>query len=128
MWSIPMQDDNPYLPPKVDYAAIPAGDACIRVTRSTSYMDFLLVYRILLDGHEVARISAGQTVDVPVASGRHSIVAKVNGAGSPTRHFRIAARKTVQFECGSNLRGLRIFLTMVYLLFLRDEWLTLDQV
>ncbi len=29
------------------------------------------------------------------------------------------------FECGSNLRGLRIFLVYLYVIFLRNQYLTL---
>jgi hypothetical protein len=123
-----MQDDNPYALPKAYGTATLQGDACIQMTRTTSYADRIRAYRILIDGREAARITAGETVEVPVMSGTHSVVARVDWCGSPTRHFSVDAGKTVQFECGSNLRGLRIFLAIVYVLFLRDEYLTLDQV
>ena len=84
--------------------------------------------RLALSTAAMLVVAAGQTVEVPVASGTHSIVVKVDWCGSPTRHVTIDAGETVLFECGSNLRGVRVLLAIVYVLFLLDGYLTLDQV
>ena len=124
-----MNNDNPYASPQTESGGGHlAADAVIRVKRSTSYVDRIRAYRILVDGQEMARLDAGQSVDLPVVSGRHTIVAKIDWCSSPTLNVTICDGETVNFECGSNLRGLRIFLAIIYVLFLRDQYLSLIQV
>jgi len=91
-------------------------------------MDKVRAYRIELDGQAVGRINAGQTVEIRVATGEHSIVAKIDWCGSPPLNFDIREGETLQFECGSNLQGLRIFLALVYVFFLRHQYLTLTRI
>lgn len=123
-----MNNDNPYASPQTDSGVGHcAADAVIRVKRSTSYSDRIRAYRILVDGQEMARLNAGQSVDLPVVSGRHTIVAKIDWCSSPTLNVDIRDGETVNFECGSNLRGLRLFLAIIYVLFQRDQYLTLNQ-
>ena len=124
-----MRDDNPYASPQSDCGMRKFdGDAAIRVTRTTSYPDRSRAYRIVVDGQEMARLNAGQSVEIPVSSGTHSVVAKIDWCGSPTLNFSIRAGETVAFECGSNLRGLRVFLNLLYIIFLRNQYLTLIRV
>jgi|688.fasta_scaffold160329_2 hypothetical protein len=124
-----MNNDNPCAPPQADSGfGHLAADAVIRVKRSTSYPDRIRAYRILVDGQEMARLNDGESVELPVVSGRHTIVAKIDWCSSPTLNVNIRDGETVNFECGSNLRGLRLLLGIFYVLFLRDQYLTLVQV
>jgi hypothetical protein len=124
-----MNNENPYSSPMFDNnGPMFDGDAVIRVTRTTGYPDRLRAYRIVLDGYEMARVNAGQFVEFPVFSGMHSIVAKVDWCSSPTLNRSVRKGETVQFECGSNLRGLRFIFVFVYAFFLRNQYLTLIQV
>lgn len=121
-------DENPYASPRGDGTRALSRDSLIRVTRTTSYPDRIRAYRIVIDGMEVARINAGQSVDIPVAAGMHSVVARVDWCGSPTLRFNIGDGETIHLECASNLKGLRIFLAIIYVVFLRDQYLTLIRV
>ena len=124
-----MNNDNPCAPPQADSGlGHLAADAVIRVKRSTSYPDRIRAYRILVDGQEMARLNDGESVELPVVSGRHTIVAKIDWCSSPTLNVNIRDGETVNFECGSNRRGLRLLLGIFYVLFLRDQYLTLVQV
>jgi len=122
-----MHDENPYASPSAVGTKAGDGNTVIRVTRTKSYADRIRAYRVLVDGQEAARINAGQTVEIPVDAGAHSVVAKLDWCGSPTLHCDVHEGETVELECGSNLRGLRIFLGLLYVLFLRDSYLTLVQ-
>lgn len=120
-----MIDANPYAPLCPTKGTPERGNhAVIRVSRSTGYPDRLRAYRIFVNGHEMARVSAGESVDIPVPSGTHEVVAKVDWCGSPTLICTAGAGETHCFEVGSNLRGLRIFLIYIYITFLKDEYLT----
>ncbi|WP_164102264.1 hypothetical protein [Candidatus Laterigemmans baculatus] len=120
-----MIDANPYAPLCPTKGTLDSDNhAVIRVSRSTSYPDRLRAYRIFVDGHEMARVNAGQCVEIPVPSGTHEVVAKVDWCGSPTLSCTAGAGETHCFEVGSNLRGLRIMLIYIYIFFLKDEYLT----
>ena len=123
-----MVDDNPYATPQAVGPDATDGKAVIRVSRTTSYADRIRAYRIFVDGTEVARLNAGQSVDVSVSAGSHSVVAKVDWCSSRTLSLNIRDAETVHLECESNLKGLRIFLAFIYALFLRDQYLTLERV
>ena len=121
--------ENPNPSPRPDSAdGHRTPGAVIRVKRSTAYADYLRVYRILVDGQDMAGLSVGQSVDLPVFAGSHTVVAKIDWCSSPRLNLIVRDGETVIVECGSNLRGLRIFLGIFYVLFLRDQYLTLSQV
>lgn len=123
-----MCDENPYAAPKAFRTNVAEGNAIIRVTRTTSYADRIRAYRIVIDGQEVARVRAGQSVDIPATLGAHTVVARVDWCGSPTLNCNTHQGEVIQLECGSNLRGLRVFLAIVYTLFLHNQYLTLVRV
>ena len=120
---------NPYKPPQItdDLRHELAGDSTIRVTRGVSFADRLRAYRIIVDGVERARLNAGKSVDISVAAGGHSVVAKIDWCGSPTVSLRVDADATATLECDSNLKGFRLLTGSFYTLFLRDQYLTLKQ-
>ena len=99
----------------------------IRMRRTTSYADGLRAYRIVVNGQEVARVSPGQSVDIPVRPGTHSVVAKIDWCSSPTLTCSVKPGEVAHFECGNNLRGFRIVSALFYAVFLRDQYLTLTQ-
>lgn len=126
-------DLNPYASPLATGTTSPktattwpkTADARIRVTRTTNYADRLRAYRINIDGVEAARIRAAENVEIPVSGGHHRISARIDWCGSPAIEFDISPGETLEFECGSNLRGIRILLAIIYTSLLRDEYLTL---
>ena len=103
------------------------GDSIIRVTRTSSYADRIRAYRILVDGVERARLSAGDFVDIPVDAGSHSVAAKIDWCSSPSVSVITRPGSTTTMECASNLQGLRIFLAIFYTTLFRDQYLTLAE-
>ncbi len=78
------------------------GDGTIRLSRAASYSPLLgsELYRISLDGQVVGAIKAGETVDMSVVPGRHSL--RLLGWGrnrSPLRAFEVAEDGEVRFRC-----------------------------
>ena len=123
-----LEEANPYQTPKSTTKSPSSGDSIIRVTRTTSYADRLRAYRIIVDGVERGRLSAGESIEIPVTASQHSVVAKVDWCGSPTVTLDMKSSSTVTLECESNLRGMRIFFAFAYILFFRNQYLTLVQV
>ena len=120
---------NPHQSPRsVENANLPnSGESIIRVTRTKSYADRLRAFRIVVDGVERARIKAGESIDIPVDAGKHTVVAKVDWCGSNPVNLTTEVNSTITLECASNLQGSRIFLAMFYITLFRDRYLTLTQ-
>jgi len=104
------------------------ADAIVRITRSSSYADRLRAYQILIDGREAGRVKAGQSVEISVSPGTHSVVAKIDWCGSNTINFDVGAGQPACFECASNLQGPRILLALVYVVFMINRYHTLMQI
>lgn len=72
----------------------------IRVTRlRTGYRDRLRRYRVLVDGLTIGRLRRGESVEVPVSAGRHTVRVKIDWTGSPTEVVDVAEGTTESFEC-----------------------------
>jgi len=103
------------------------ADVIVRITRSSSCTDRLRANRIMIDGREAGRVNAGPSVEISVSPEPHSVVAKVDWCGSNTINFDVGAGDTACFECASNLQGPRILLALIYIVFLKNRYLTLTQ-
>jgi hypothetical protein len=78
------------------------GEATIRLSRAASYSPLLGMeaYNISVDGKVVGAIKAGETVEVSVTPGRHSL--RLLGRGrnrSPLRSVEVAEDGVVGYLC-----------------------------
>ena len=78
------------------------GEATIRLSRAASYSPLLGMetYNIAIDGGVVGAIAAGETVEVSVTPGRHSL--RLLGRGrnrSPLRDLEVAEDEVVSYRC-----------------------------
>ena len=120
---------NPYQSPEYSAgdSSTYSGESIIRVSRTTSYADRPRAYRILVDGVERAQLKAGDSIDIPVDAGSHTVAAKVDWCGSPTVSVTTQLGSTTTLECASNLQGSRLFLAIFYTILFRDQYLTLAE-
>lgn len=88
----------------------------IKIKRDSGYADVVRGYKVMLDGKAVARVYDGQTVSVDVQPGKHQLYIKLDIWRSNAVEFE-AGSGDIQFECGSPLRGWRIFLSLYYAVF-----------
>lgn len=100
----------------------------LRIKRTVSYADRLRAYKVFVDNTEVAKIKAGETIEITVPEGSCSVVAKIDWCRSPVLTCDFQAGKATVLECGSNLKGLRVFLNMLYVFILPTKYLTLQKV
>ena len=61
--------------------------------------DTLRSYRILVDGHSVAKVTNGQTIAVDVAAGVHHLQARINWSGSPITQVEAPADDRYTSTC-----------------------------
>lgn|SRR3989338_2972024 len=96
----------------------------IRIKRDTGYADRLRAYKVVLDGNVIGEIRNGQQVEFDVESGKHMLNLKIDWCRSNIVEFEIK-QDSVQFECGSNLRGFKILLAIFYVILLRSKYIWL---
>ena len=94
----------------------------IRIKRDTGYVDRLRAYKVVLDGNVIGEIRNGQQVEFDVAPGKHQL--KIDWCHSNIVNFEMN-QDSVQFECGSNLRGFKVLLAIFYMIFLRSKYIWL---
>ena len=103
------------------------GEATIRLSRAPSYSPLLgmEIYNIAVDGRVVGAIKAGETVDVSVTPGRHSV--RLLGGGrnrSPLRSLEVAEDAVVSYRCHGPRYGPP---HIVAALIKPDLWITLKR-
>jgi len=78
------------------------GEATIRLSRAGSASPLLGMetYNISIDGRVVGAIAAGETVEVSVTPGQHSLLLRGRGRNrSPLRAFELAEDEVVTYRC-----------------------------
>ncbi len=99
----------------------------IKLTRDTGWTDRLRAYSVVVDGTDLGNIKNGENQEFPIAPGTHEIIIKVDWCSSNTITFVVKEGETLSFSCGSSLRGIKVFLAIVYITFLRNKYLWLKQ-
>ena len=99
--------------------------AQITVRRTTSYADRLRAYKIKIDGVITGAVRAHESVTIPVSSGRHSLVIRIDWCGSQQIDFDVQPGEHIFFECGSSLAGWRVLFAFFYIIFRTNQYLWL---
>jgi len=94
----------------------------IKIQRSSEYANRFRNMLLFLDGVEVAKIANGETIELEVEKGVHSLRAKIDWATSNEVQFEIN-EQTLSFE----LTGTNPFLALYYITFGRDKYLNLKE-
>lgn len=99
----------------------------IRVKRVTSYADRIRAYKVICDEVVIGSIKCGQQIEFNIPAGHHRLYLAIDWCRSNTVDID-TDENVSEFECGSNLRGLRLLLQIVYITFLRNHYLWLKRV
>ena len=100
--------------------------ALLKIVRDSGYADLIRAYQVLLDGKNIGGIRNGETKDFPVSPGEHLLSLKIDFCGSKTITFFVSEGDTVTFYAKSNVRGLKSFLALWYVLFDRHSYLLIE--
>ena len=99
--------------------------ASITISRDSGYADLLRAYRVLIDGSGIGTIGNGESKIFNIEPGLHDLVLTIDWCSSNTITFDLPPHGILHFECGSNLRGVNLFLGIYYILFARGQYLWL---
>lgn len=94
----------------------------IRLTRGTSYSDKLRKYKIYIDDVYRGDIKINEVKEYEVDNGNHSIYAKIDWCRSNILNIDINNSK-LELEVGSSLIGWRILFSIIYITFLKNNYL-----
>jgi hypothetical protein len=96
----------------------------IKIKRDSGWADRFRDYKIILDGNVIGQIKNGEEKEFSIPEGDHLLSLKIDWCGSNTVSFNSNGNK-LNFECGSNLRGMKILLGFIYIIFLPKRYLWL---
>ena len=97
----------------------------IVVKRDRGFADFARKYKIVLNGEEVGSIKNGGLFELELLPGIYTMKLKVDWCGSHPLTFEIIENTVKNFECGSNLRGKKIFSASKIMYKSPNEWIWL---
>lgn len=99
----------------------------IKLKRDSGWADKARAYKVVLDDNVIGKIKYGEKIEFDVPDGNHKLFLKIDWCRSNSVDFDVSS-STVFFECGSSLRGWKIFLYILYIIFLRNKYLWLKKV
>lgn len=99
----------------------------LKLKRDSGWADRARAYKVVLDGKVMGEIKNGEEKMFDIAEGEHELVIKIDWCASNTVNFNKNGNATI-FECGSNLRGVKIFLSLIYVIFMRNQYLWLAKI
>ncbi|MEO8002729.1 MAG: hypothetical protein ABI644_12715 [Arenimonas sp.] len=102
--------------------------ATLTITRDSGYADRVRAYAVMLNGKKIGELKNGESKDFTIAAGSHSIQMKIDWCGSETVRFTASEEKLYAFRVSSNLRGLKIFLALWYVLFDQNSYLQIEKI
>jgi hypothetical protein len=99
----------------------------LRIVRDSGYADRLRAYTVKLDGNKAGEVRNGETKDIQIPSGQHTLALKIDWCGSNTVGFEASDGDVVTFYANSNLRGPKLFASIWHALFAWNSWIVLKQ-
>ena len=99
--------------------------AKITINRDSGWADRIRDYNVCLNDIEIGRISNGETKTFEIEPGDHELRLKIDWCGSNTVQFSTAENQSLSFDCGSNLRGLNLFISIFFIFFAPRKYLWL---
>ncbi|HEX3898998.1 MAG TPA: hypothetical protein VHW74_07480 [Mycobacteriales bacterium] len=100
----------------------------IRIQReANAYADRRRKYRILVDGEELGAIGRGDTIDIPLDPGRHSVWMRIDWTGSEMATFVLEADETIEFVCRPRYPTAAVVVALLRSIKDRDDWIVLER-
>ena len=66
---------------------------------SNPWRDRARSYDIVIDGQQVAKIKRGQRVELPIASGRHQVLMRINWGPSESIQLDVMPGESIELFC-----------------------------
>jgi len=96
----------------------------IRIKRDSAYADRLRAWKVVLDSNVVGEIRNGRQLELKVTPGKHRLQLKKYWCCSNIVDFEMNDCD-IEFQCGSNLRGFKILLSIFYVTIFSNQYIWL---
>lgn len=97
----------------------------LRLTRDRGYVDIARAYEVIVNGTVVGTIRNGGQFECDIPSGRCSVQLRVDWCGSNIIEIEATEGEVAEIECGSNLRGWKLFRASKVMRESPNEWIWL---
>jgi hypothetical protein len=104
-----------------------AGSISIHLHRKSEWLDFLRSYEIILDGVQIGILKRGECKEIKVTPGEHEMSLHIDWCSSNSVSFT-ARDEDLKFECGNNVKGLRVLYSFLYITIWRNDHLWLKKI
>jgi len=98
----------------------------IRLSRQSTYEDKFRNYEIIVDGIHYGDIGDGETKEIDIQHGKHSISLKIDWCRSNELIFVESENRLIEFQCGNSMQGLKKLLILMYISILKNKYLFIN--
>lgn len=95
----------------------------IIIRRDSQYADKARSYKIIIDGNYYDKINDGEVKNINISSGKHTIQLKIDWCKSNKIDFNASEKETIEFNCGSSIKGGRFLFSIFYATILKNNYL-----
>lgn len=95
----------------------------LQVSRDDGFADRARKYKVICNSECLGKISNGETMIFKVAPGDYEVYFKIDWCRSNKINLSVPAGGTVAVSGGSSLRGLKLLIAIVYVIFLPHKYL-----
>lgn len=95
----------------------------LRLNRDRGYVDIARAYEVLVNEQTVGTIRNGGQFECDIPSGRSSVRIRLDWCGSNTIEIEAVEAELVELECGSSLRGWKMFRASKVMRESPNEWI-----
>ena len=101
----------------------------IIIQRETARVDRFRNYKVILNDKDVGRIGQGESKEFDSPAGDNELFLKIGWCRSNKLQFKANKDGVVNFECGSNMKGIKKWLfSYIYVISMRHEYIWLKKV
>lgn len=97
----------------------------IRINRSPEFRDKVRSYKVIVDDEFIGELKSGETKNFEVSEGEHTIYLKIDWCKSNKLDFKATANELCEFDCGNSMKSWRVFFSLIYISFLKNQYLWL---
>lgn len=90
-------------------------------------LDVKRSYKIIIDDTYYGKIKCGETKQINLEKGDHTIYLKIDWCRSPKLNFSTSDNETIFFDCGNYMNGWKQLLFPLYITFLKNKYLFLEE-
>jgi len=97
----------------------------LKIHRKKEYRDRMRNYQIIVDNELLGTLKGGETKEINVDPGKHSLKLTIDWCSSPELTFDIKEGETIEFNCRNAMKSWRILFPLIYISFLKNRYIHL---